>query len=67
MDAWRNEGIACGLDLPAITEPDYTASPDELRQMAVTAGEMVDTAWANAASDFSVSASVPNYRCKVLL
>ena len=50
--------------MPETSEPDYTASTEELYQMAVTTGESVDTAWATAANDVSVDASAPTYGCK---
>ena len=61
LEPWRNEGIACGLDIPAVVTPNFTESPGELQQLALNAGEEVDQVWVDAAAEFSVAAEAPVY------
>lgn len=63
LDAWTNEGIACGLNIPAVDAPSFTEPAEELQQLAQDAGERVDQVWISVATtEFSVDdISPPDY------
>ena len=64
---WITDALECGLPVPDVPEPDYTATTEELHQMALATASTVDSVWVTAANGASVDASTPTYGCKALI